>query len=73
MRFKSIGGNKKGSSIIESSKIQGGNNNNLKEDSIILLEQIKTIDKKRLRDKIGCLSGEDMKKVNKSLKVNKPI
>lgn len=36
-------------------------------DSVILLEQLRTIDKKRLKDKICHLDGEIMKKVNKAL------
>lgn len=36
----------------------------LNKDSVILLEQIRTIDKKRLREKIGCLDKNMMLKVN---------
>ena len=39
----------------------------LDRDSIVLLEQIRTIDKKRLREYIGTLDGEDMSKVDRAL------
>ena len=42
----------------------------LNKDSVILLEQIRTIDKKRLREKIGCLDGNMMTKVDSSLQVS---
>lgn len=39
----------------------------LNKDSVVLTEQIRTIDKKRLREKIGRLDDELMKKVNDAL------
>ena len=39
----------------------------LLKDSVILLEQIRTIDKKRLRERIGHLDDELMEKVNEAL------
>ena len=39
-------------------------------DSVILLEQLRTIDKKRLKDKICHLDGEIMHKVNKALQLS---
>ena len=39
----------------------------LNRDSVVLLEQIRTLDKKRLKEKIGHMTEDDMKKVNKSL------
>ncbi|MDP4093051.1 MAG: type II toxin-antitoxin system PemK/MazF family toxin [Bacillota bacterium] len=42
----------------------------LLKDSVILLEQIRTIDKKRLREKIGHLDDELMEKVNDALNVS---
>ncbi len=42
----------------------------LVKDSVILLEQIRTIDKKRLREKIGRLDDELMDKVNDALGVS---
>jgi len=42
----------------------------LPKDSVILLEQIRTIDKKRLREKIGHLDDELMEKVNDALSIS---
>ena len=42
----------------------------LNKDSVILLEQIRTIDKKRLREKIGCLDKNMMLKVDNSLEIS---
>ena len=42
----------------------------LNKDSVILLEQIRTIDKKRLREKIGCLDNNMMVKVDNSLQIS---
>ncbi len=39
-------------------------------DSVILLEQLRTIDKKRLKDRICHLDGEIMNKVNKALQIS---
>lgn len=42
----------------------------LNKDSVVLLEQIRTIDKRRLREKIGRLDGELMKNVNDALSIS---
>lgn len=42
----------------------------LAKDSVILLEQLRTIDKKRLREKIGNLSHELMEKVDEALSIS---
>lgn len=42
----------------------------LQKDSVILLEQIRTIDKKRLREKIGHLDDELMDKVNEAIGIS---
>lgn len=42
----------------------------LSKDSIILLEQIRTIDKQRLKEKIGELSFEKMEEVNNALLIS---
>ena len=42
----------------------------LQKDSVILLEQIRTIDKKRLKEKIGHLDDELMEMVNEALKIS---
>lgn len=39
----------------------------LKSDSIVLLEQIRTIDKARLRDYVGSISHHDMKQIESKL------
>jgi len=44
--------------------------NCLPKDSVILLEQIRTIDKSRLKEKIGELSPDVMNKVNNALLVS---
>ena len=43
---------------------------NLQKDSVILMEQIRTIDKKRLKEKIGQLDDDLMKKVNEALTIS---
>jgi len=42
----------------------------LERDSVILLEQIRTIDKRRLREKVTHLEGEVMERVNEALMVS---
>ena len=42
----------------------------LNRDSVVLLEQIRTLDKKRLKEKIGHMTDVDMKKVDKSLLIS---
>jgi len=42
----------------------------LQKDSVILLEQLRTIDKKRLREKIGHLDDELMEQVNEALYIS---
>ena len=42
----------------------------MEKDSVILLEQFRTIDKKRLKDKVCHLDDEIMKKVNIGLKIS---
>lgn len=51
---------------IEISAIEYG----LQKDSVILLEQIRTIDKKRLREKIGHLDDDLMDRVNEALSIS---
>lgn len=43
---------------------------NMEKDSVVLLEQLRTIDKKRLRDKVCHLDDEIMQKVNQGLKIS---
>lgn len=42
----------------------------LEKDSVILLEQLRTIDKKRLKEKVAFLGNQTMEKVNKALKIS---
>lgn len=42
----------------------------LSKDSVVLLEQIRTLDKKRLREKMGNLPETDMTKINQALSVS---
>ncbi|MBQ3087207.1 MAG: type II toxin-antitoxin system PemK/MazF family toxin [Clostridia bacterium] len=42
----------------------------LQKDSIVLLEQVRTIDKRRLREHMGTLGDTDMNRVNVALSVS---
>ena len=42
----------------------------LSKNSVVLLEQVRTIDKRRLREKMGALDTNDMGKVNHALSVS---
>ena len=42
----------------------------LEKDSVILAEQIRTLDKKRLREKVGKLDEETMEKVKKAIEIS---
>ena len=42
----------------------------LAKDSIVLLEQVRTLDKKRLKEKMGTLGGADMGRVDQALSVS---
>jgi mRNA interferase MazF len=42
----------------------------LAKDSVVLLEQVRTIDKRRLREKMGSLEAPQMNKVNQALEVS---
>ena len=47
-----------------------GNQVGLAKDSVILLEQIRTIDKKRLKEKMGHLDDDTMRNVNDAIGVS---
>ncbi len=47
-----------------------GTDAGLAKDSVILLEQIRTIDKKRLKEKMGHLDDETMGQVNSAIEVS---
>lgn len=42
----------------------------LSKDSIVLLEQVRTIDKQRLKEKMGNLDEKDMSRIDKALSVS---
>lgn len=42
----------------------------LTKDSVILLEQIRTIDKRRLKERIGALNVDEMRRVDVALKIS---
>lgn len=42
----------------------------LAKDSIVLLEQVRTLDKQRLKERMGALESSDMGKVNHALSVS---
>jgi mRNA interferase MazF len=42
----------------------------LNKDSVVLLEQVRTLDKRRLKEKIGHMTDEDMMKVDVALKIS---
>ena len=45
-------------------------NYGLQKDSVILLEQVRTIDKKRLKERIGRLDDDLMEKVNYAIEIS---
>lgn len=47
-----------------------GNACGLSKDSVVLLEQVRTIDKQRLKERMGNLSQGDMSKIDKALTVS---
>ena len=42
----------------------------LPKDSVVLLEQVRTIDKRRLKERMGALDGQDMGKVDHAISVS---
>lgn len=49
----------------------GSNDNGLKSDSVVLTEQIRTIDKSRLKEKIGHITDRDvMNRVNNAIGIS---
>ncbi len=47
-----------------------GDSCGLTKDSTVLLEQIRTIDKTRLKEKTGALDNDDINKINKALNIS---
>jgi mRNA interferase MazF len=48
----------------------GTDNSGLAKDSIVLLEQVRTIDKQRLKERMGRLDADSMHRVNQALSVS---
>lgn len=42
----------------------------LEQDAVVLLEQVRTIDKRRLREKVAHLEGEIMRRVDEALRIS---
>ena len=42
----------------------------LAKDSVVLLEQIRTIDKQRLKEKMGCLDNNSMGRINEAISIS---
>ena len=42
----------------------------LSRDSIVLLEQVRTIDKHRLKEKMGRIEGDDMQRIDQALSIS---
>lgn len=47
-----------------------GNEYGLMKDSVVLLEQVRTIDRKRLKEKVGHLDEDQMEKINNALEIS---
>ncbi len=47
-----------------------GNACGLSKDSVVLLEQVRTIDKQRLKERMGNLSAMDMNKIDRAISVS---
>lgn len=48
----------------------GTDHSGLMKDSVVLLEQIRTIDKRRLKEKMGCLDDKSMNMVDQAISVS---
>ena len=51
-------------------EVGGGSTCGLAKDSVVLLEQIRTLDKKRLKEKMGTLDVSSMSAVNSALSIS---
>ena len=47
-----------------------GSDSGLTRDSIVLLEQVRTIDKRRLKEKMGALDARSMNQIDKALSIS---
>lgn len=48
----------------------GAENTGLSKDSVVLLEQVRTIDKRRLKEKMGSVDEASMNKVNEAISIS---
>lgn len=48
----------------------GAQNSGLAKDSVVLLEQVRTIDKKRLKEKMGTIDDNSMREINDAISVS---
>ena len=48
----------------------GTQTSGLAKDSVVLLEQVRTIDKKRLKEKMGTIDDNSMKEINNAISVS---
>ncbi len=48
----------------------GAQTSGLTKDSVVLLEQVRTIDKKRLKEKMGSVDDNSMKEINNAISVS---
>ncbi len=48
----------------------GAQTSGLSKDSVVLLEQVRTIDKRRLKEKMGTVSENSMKEINTAISVS---
>ena len=46
------------------------NTSGLAKDSVVLLEQVRTIDKKRLKEKMGSIDDESMSEINNAISIS---
>ena len=63
-------GNKYSPTVICAAITSQMNKAKLPKDSVVLLEQIRTIDKQRLREKLCCLDDTMMRRVDRSLLIS---
>lgn len=48
----------------------GAQDSGLQKDSVVLLEQVRTLDKRRLREKMGSVGVQAMQEINRALSVS---
>lgn len=48
----------------------GATNSGLAKDSVVLLEQVRTIDKQRLKERMGCIDENSMSRINEAISIS---